>query len=184
VSFSLRPLLSGVALLLVLAGGCNRAGKEPTAPLSIQVTSSSIPAGVLNKMSTCDGQGVSPQLAWTAPPAATRSLALVVTDRDAPLGYNFVHWVVYNIPPGTSELPEGLSAHRQLSDGAVEGLNDSDKPGYFPPCPPAKSSHRYDFILYAVDTTVNLPSASKKQLLDAIGGHVLARGELVARYGR
>jgi Raf kinase inhibitor-like YbhB/YbcL family protein len=177
-------LLLGTLIFFLPATGCNRGGNEPAAPLSIQLTSPDLTAGAVSKASTCDGQGSSPQLSWNAPPAGTQSLALVVTDRDSSFGYNFIHWVLYNIPANTRELPSGLPAQSQLADGAEQGLNDNDKPGYTPPCPPGKSAHRYDFVLYAVDMKVNLPSASKKQLLNAISGHVLAKGELIARYGR
>jgi Raf kinase inhibitor-like YbhB/YbcL family protein len=177
-------LLLGIVIVVLWTTACHRGGNEPVAPLSIQLTSSSVTAGVVSKASTCDGQGASPQLSWNAPPGGTQSLALVVTDRDSPFGYNFVHWVLYNIPPNTRELPSGLPSQGQLADGTEQGLNDNDKPGYTPPCPPGKSAHRYDFVLYAVDIKVDLPSASKKQLLQAISGHVLAKGELIARYGR
>lgn len=177
-------ILISAVTALVIASGCNRTGHEPMGPLTIQLTSPNIPAGVLSKTITCDGQGSSPQLSWTAPPPRSQTLALVVTDRDSPLGYNFVHWVVYNIPAGARELPAGLPALKTLPDGAEQGLNDRDKAGYAPPCPSGKSVHHYDFILYAVDVPVNLPSASKKQLLHAISGHVLARGELIGHYGR
>jgi Raf kinase inhibitor-like YbhB/YbcL family protein len=176
------PLLVG-AVFLVVAAGCNRGGNEPLAPLSMQLASARIAAGELSKAITCDGAGLSPQLTWSEPPPQTRSLALVVTDRDSPLGYNFVHWVIYNISPSTRELPAEIPAQNTLPDGVEQGPNDSNKPGYTPPCPKGKS-HRYDFILYALDTRVNLPSATKKQLLSAVSGHVLARGELVGRYGR
>jgi Raf kinase inhibitor-like YbhB/YbcL family protein len=177
-------LLPSALLLLILAGGCNRTGDEPTGPLTVRLMSTSIVDGVLNKAITCDGQGHSPQLSWSAPPPQSQSLALVVTDRDSPLGYNFVHWVIYNVAAGARELPAGVPAQNELPDGAEQGKNDNDKAGYSPPCPPGKSVHHYDFILYAVDVPVNLPSASKKQLLHAISGHVLARGELIGRYGR
>jgi Raf kinase inhibitor-like YbhB/YbcL family protein len=184
VSHVCNRLLIGAVVILVTVDGCNRGGNEPMAPLSIQLTSASSPAGEIGKAFTCDGQGLSPQLSWSAPPPQTRSLALVVTDRDSPLGYQFVHWVIYNISDGTRELPAGLSAQKALPDGAEQGLNDDDKPGYTPPCPPGKSAHRYDFVLYALDVRVSLPSASKKQLLHAINGHVLARGELIGHYER
>ncbi len=169
--------------ILVMSAGCNRAGEEPVAPLSINLRSADVAGGVLGKDFTCQGEGLSPELSWTAPPPQTRSLALVVTDRDSPLGYNFVHWVMYNIPSGTRILHRERSGLATLPDTTMEGVNDNDKPGYAPPCPPARSVHRYDFILYAVDMNVKLPSASKKELLDAIRGHVLARGELITRYG-
>lgn len=176
--------LIGALLFLLMAGGCNRAGNEPVAPLSLQLSSAGLSNGVLGKTFTCEGAGQSPPLSWSAPPPQTRSFALVVTDRDSPFGYNFVHWVVYDIPVSARELPAGLPVQTTLSDGALQGRNDKGTPGYTPPCPPGKSSHRYDFILYAIDENLELPSASKKQLLHAIRGHVLAKGELIGHYGR
>ena len=183
VSFGCDRLLQSAAILLIVIAGCNRTGDEPSGPLTIQLVSSSIVDGVLNKATTCDGQGLSPQLSWSAPPPKSQRLALVMTDRDSPLGYNFVHWVVYNIPTGAREIPPGIPAQK-IRDGAEQGNNDNDKAGYSPPCPSGKSIHHYDFILYAVDVPVNIPSASKKQLLQALSGHVLARGELIGGYGR
>ena len=184
VSFKRNPLFTCAVTLLVLTGGCNRTGDEPTGPTTIRLTSTSIVDGTLNKAITCDGQGLSPQLSWSAPPQRSQSLALVVTDRDSPLGYNFVHWVIYKLAANTRELPAGVSAQTTLPNEAEQGKNDKDKAEYSPPCPPGKSIHHYDFILYAVDAVVDLHSPSKKQLLQAIRGHVLARGELIGRYGR
>ena len=176
--------LSLAATMLMLTAGCRDSAKEPTAPLTMGLTSTSVAGGMIDRACTCDGQGLSPQLSWSNAPPNTRSLALVVTDRDSPLGFNFVHWVVYNMPPSTRELPVGLPVQQWLPSGAEQGSAGNDRPGYAPPCPHGKSTHRYDFIVYALDSQVNVHSASKKQLLDAIRGRVIARGELIARYGR
>jgi Raf kinase inhibitor-like YbhB/YbcL family protein len=177
-------LLISAVIWLVMVTGCNRTGQEPMGPITIHLASAGIVDGVLGKAFTCDGQGLSPQLSWTAPPPQSQRLALVVTDRDAPLGYNFVHWVMYNIPADARRLPAGIPTQKILPEGSEQGINDKDQAGYTPPCPAGKSVHHYDFILYAIDRPVNLHSASKKQLLHAISGHVLARGELIGQYGR
>jgi Raf kinase inhibitor-like YbhB/YbcL family protein len=177
-------LFLGGIVLFMLTNGCNRAGDEPTSPVIMQLRSTGVSNGYLDRANTCDGAGSSPQLSWSAPPQGTRSLALIVTDRDSPLGYNFVHWVIYNVAQGVRELPPGIVAHRSVPGGGEQGLSDKDEPGYSPPCPPAKSVHRYDFVLYAADVSVQVHSASKKQLLEAIRGHVIAKGDLIARYGR
>jgi Raf kinase inhibitor-like YbhB/YbcL family protein len=177
-------LLIGPAIIALILIGCDGSGDEPKAPLTISLNSANVKNGMINKANSCDGQGLSPHLSWSVPPPNTRSLALIVTDRDSPLGLGFVHWVVYNIAPSTSQLPAGLPIQPKLPDGAVQGLSGSDRPGYQPPCPHGTSIHRYDFVLYALDSDVNLPSATKKQLLGAIRDHVIAKGDLVARYGR
>jgi Raf kinase inhibitor-like YbhB/YbcL family protein len=175
-----------MGLAVSILGGCHRRrGREPDAPLTIQLTSADIRNGTIPKALSCDGQGASPQLSWSAPPAGTRSLALVVTDRDSPFGFNFVHWVLYNMPPSARDLPGNVPPTATLPDGSEQGANDNNgKLGYTPPCPPAKSLHRYDFVLYALDEGVALHSATKEQLLGAIQGHVLAMGELVGKFGR
>jgi len=133
---------------------------------------------------TCSGAGLSPQLAWTAPPAATASLALIVTDPDAPRG-TWVHWVLYSLPAGTRALPEGLPALGQLPDGALQGRNDFGKIGYGGPCPPPGSPHHYIFTLYALDAKLNLPAGEKRaQVEAAMKGHILASGRLVGLFQR
>jgi hypothetical protein len=133
---------------------------------------------------TCSGAGLSPQLAWSAPPARTASLALIVTDPDAPRG-TWVHWVLYNLPAGTRALPEGLPALSQLPDGALQGRNDFGEIGYGGPCPPPGAPHHYIFTLYALDAKLNLPVGEKRaQVEAAMKGHILASGRLVGMFHR
>ncbi len=133
---------------------------------------------------TCDAQDMSPPLRWANVPAATKSLALIVDDPDAPAG-TWVHWVIYDLPTETKDLAEGLAKTDILPNGAKQGVNDFRKVGYGGPCPPPGSAHRYYFKLYALDTATRLkPRATKQQLLDAIQGHVLGEAELIGRYKR
>jgi Raf kinase inhibitor-like YbhB/YbcL family protein len=133
---------------------------------------------------TCSGAGISPQLAWTAPPAATASLALIVTDPDAPRG-TWVHWVLYNLSAGTRALTEGVPGVGQLPDGALQGRNDFGEIGYGGPCPPPGSPHHYVFTLYALDAKLNLPvGATRAQVEAAMQKHILASGRLVGIYQR
>ena len=133
---------------------------------------------------TCDGGDVSPALDWSAPPDGTATLALIVDDPDAP-GRTWVHWVVYNIPPGERGLPEGVEATAALPSGTRQATNDFGRIGYGGPCPPPGPAHRYFFRLYALDTSVELQSDAKRPALDAaMTGHVLASGELFGRYQR
>ncbi len=132
---------------------------------------------------TCDGADVSPPLEWNNAPAGTKSFALICDDPDAPRG-SWVHWVIYNIPTGTSMLPENISKDKQPSTGGMQGTTDFKKIGYGGPCPPG-GTHRYFFKLYALDCAINLsPGATKQQLLDSIKGHVLAESQLMGKYSR
>ncbi|MGD0294751.1 MAG: YbhB/YbcL family Raf kinase inhibitor-like protein [Terracidiphilus sp.] len=133
---------------------------------------------------TCSGANLSPQLAWSAPPAATASLALTVTDPDAPRG-TWVHWVLYDLPAGTRSLPEGVAAEGQLADGSRQGRNDFGEIGYGGPCPPPGSPHHYVFTLYALDAKLNLPvGATRAQVEAAMKGHILTSGRLVGLFQR
>ncbi len=131
-----------------------------------------------------DGPDVSPPLQWTDPPAGTKSFALIGDDPDAPVG-TWVHWVVYAIPADARGLPEAVPTKEELDNGAKQGTNDFHKIGYGGPAPPRGAYHRYFFKLYALDTELALgPGATKRELLKAMKGHVLAEVELVGRYRR
>jgi Raf kinase inhibitor-like YbhB/YbcL family protein len=133
---------------------------------------------------TCDGQDISPALRWDEPPQPTESLVLIVDDPDAP-GGEFTHWVLFNIPVNIYQFGEGVAAQEQLENGALQGKNDFGRTGYGGPCPPSGSSHRYRFTIYALDQRLNLKAgASKKQVIDAIQGHILAQGQLTGTYQR
>jgi Raf kinase inhibitor-like YbhB/YbcL family protein len=134
---------------------------------------------------TCDGSDVSPPLAWTGVPAGTLSLVLIVDDPDAPdpaaPRMTWVHWVLYNLPPGSTGLPEGVGRDA-LPPGTVEGLTDFKRTGWGGPCPPI-GRHRYFFKLYALNAL--LPATArqtKAQLERAMAGHVIAQTELMGSY--
>lgn len=133
---------------------------------------------------TCEGQDVSPPLLWSELPQGTQSLALIVDDPDAPGGV-FNHWVLFNIPPDSRQLPEALPAQAQLPSGGLQGKNGFDRVGYGGPCPPPGRPHRYCFTLHALDRVLDLKAGvSKKQVLDAMQGHILAQGKLTGTYQR
>ena len=139
--------------------------------------------GMIPKKYTCDGQNVSPPLTWTAVPTETKSLFLICDDPDAPMG-TWVHWVVFNLPANVTELPENIPAQKTLSNGAKQGITDFQEVGYGGPCPPS-GTHRYYFKLYALDTLINLDAGiTKKQLLKAMEGHILAEVQLMGKYKR
>ena len=183
-----RENLFGVVAILAMTPaiflGCHSSTVLGQGKPDLQLSSPSFANGQIPKKFTCDGDDTSPQLVWVAPPAATESFALTVVDHDAPVG-SFVHWVLYDLPPETRTLPEDMPKQEQLPDGSRQGQNDFDKTGYGGPCPPGGSSHRYTFSLYALDSKLNLaPGATRSRLEDAVKGHILARGQLIARYKR
>jgi Raf kinase inhibitor-like YbhB/YbcL family protein len=136
---------------------------------------------------TCDGDNVSPPLAFAAVPKGTKSLALVVTDPDAPdpkaPKTTWVHWVVYGLPPDSPGLREAV-LEKGLPEGALEGTNDWGRTGYGGPCPPI-GRHRYVHTLYALDIVLaDLDKPTRAKLLAAMEGHVLAKAELIGTYQR
>ena len=170
-----------LVLLAIQAGilSTDALGKEVHKMEKLTVTSAAFAEGAaIGARYTCDGEDVSPPLVIGATPAGTRSLALIMDDPDAPGGI-WVHWVAWNIPPQTREIPEsGMPA------GARQGHNDWKRNGYGGPCPPS-GTHRYLFRLYALDTTLTLASsATKADLERAMEGHVLAAGQLMGTYKR
>ncbi len=139
--------------------------------------------GNIPKKYTCDGPDISPPLSWSQPPEGTKSLVLICDDPDAPMG-TWVHWVLYGLSPNTLGLPEGIPAKEEILGGAKQGITDFRRIGYGGPCPPG-GTHRYYFKLYAVDSIPDLDAgATKDDVLEAIEGHILAKGQLMGRYGR
>ena len=152
--------------------------------MSPTVTSSAFQSGgPIPPVHTCEGKDLSPPLSWTDPPDATKSFALISDDPDAPRG-TWVHWVVYNLPPVTRQLPEAFPTDAQLKDGTRQGTTDFGRTGYGGPCPPS-GTHRYFFKLYALDALLDLkPGSTKAQLEAAMQGHILAHAELMGTYTR
>jgi Raf kinase inhibitor-like YbhB/YbcL family protein len=170
-----------LATLVSLAGCGDPSEEEPavTAPDVITVTSTAfqndqpIPARF-----SCDGDNVSPPLAWQGVPAEARALALVVDDPDAPRG-TFVHWVVLDISPSSTSVPEA-----QVPAGGRQATNSADNSAYFGPCPPS-GTHHYRFTVYALSAPTGLPDGTKLgRALEAIESAAVARGRLVGTYAR
>jgi Raf kinase inhibitor-like YbhB/YbcL family protein len=139
--------------------------------------------GAIPPLYTCEGQDVSPPLAWSEVPAETKSLALIVDDPDAPdpaaPKMTWVHWVLYNLPPKSDGLPEGA---KTLPAGGKEGVNDWKRTGYGGPCPPI-GRHRYFHKLYALDTVLpDLKHPTKAKLEEAMKGHILSEARLMGTY--
>jgi len=134
---------------------------------------------------TCEGQDVSPALEFEGVPQGAKSLALVVHDPDAPdpnaPKMDWVHWILYNLPPATRELPQGV-AESALPGGTLPGLNDWKRAGYGGPCPPI-GRHRYFFVLHALDILLeDLGTPTRQRLERAIAGHLLSKAELIGTY--
>jgi Raf kinase inhibitor-like YbhB/YbcL family protein len=154
--------------------------------MSLKLTSASFEhQGEIPSRHTCDGEDSSPPLSWSGVPAGTESLVLIVDDPDAPdpaaPKMTWVHWVLYNLPPSASGLPERVSP-ADLPSGTLTGLNDWRQASYGGPSPPI-GRHRYFHKLYALDTRLpDLSQPSKADLEAAMQGHVLERAELVGTY--
>lgn len=183
-------MLAIVLISVVAVAGCGGEKVPPPAEpeprlegTEMEITSSAFQCGeAIPDKYSCHGQNVSPELAWRGVPEDTKSLALIMDDPDAPRGtYN--HWVIYNIPLSSTGLAENVAGTSQLSDGTMQGKNSSGKVGYGGPCPPAGSSHRYYFTLYALDITLDLAAGvTKSQVLAAMEGHLLAQAETMGTY--
>jgi Raf kinase inhibitor-like YbhB/YbcL family protein len=154
--------------------------------MGFSLTSSSFKhEGEIPTQYTCEGADIAPPLAWSDLPKGTQSLAMIVDDPDAPdpkaPQMTYVHWVLYNIPPSATGLPEGVTKD-SLPAGTREGLNDWQRTGYGGPCPPI-GRHRYFHKLYALDTVLpDLGEAAKPDLEKAMEGHVLAKTVLLGTY--
>jgi len=154
-------------------------------PMKIQITTTAFAEGQpIPEKHAFENKDLSPALQWSGVPPAAKSLALICDDPDAPMG-TWVHWVIYDLPPTTSGLPEGLAKSVELPDGVKQGVNDYKKTGYGGPCPPPGKPHRYFFKLYALDAMTGLKAGvTKKDLLKAMEGHVLAEGQLMGTFQR
>jgi Raf kinase inhibitor-like YbhB/YbcL family protein len=151
--------------------------------MAFQLFSNAFPGGGwIPDRNTCQGADLSPALEWSGEPQATRSFALIVDDPDAP-GGTWTHWVLFDIPAKTHNLPQGFKP----GSVGVSGLNDFKKAGYGGPCPPkGHGAHRYFFKLFALDReTLGLAERVKQGDVEkAIMGHVLAQVQFMGRFER
>jgi Raf kinase inhibitor-like YbhB/YbcL family protein len=185
VSTALALVLA--AALVVVTAGCSGDGGSDAAPtgsksrsaLTMRLTSPAFADnGTIPTRFTCAGAGTRPDLHWSAPPAGTRELALLVFDPDAG-DRGFVHWLVFGIDPSRR------AATSNQYPGGAPGMNGTGNEGWVPPCPPSGGPHHYVFTVFALSRSPELaPTANVDQFLDASKGSVLARGELTGTYGR
>lgn len=180
-----------ILMFLLSFYGCREKGQKSSRSKgdkkmtsTITVTSPAFEDGaMIPSLYTCRGQNLSPAINWQDIPQGTGSIALTADDPDASVG-DWVHWVVWNIPAKLTGLPESLSTDAALPDGTRQGITDFGRSGYGGPCPPS-GTHRYYFKVYALDTRLDLPdTTTKKDLLRAMEGHIIARGRLMGKYKR
>jgi len=182
------PRLIPVLMLGAIVGAIPyvRAAQAEERPVTLKVESAAFAeGGAIPKKYTCEGKDISPPLAWSGMPEGTKSLVLIVDDPDAPdpkaPKMTWVHWVLYNLPPGTAGLAEGIAAGA-LPAGTMTGLNDWKREGYGGPCPPI-GRHRYFHKLYALDTVLTgLKQPTKAAVEAAMRNHILAQAALIGTY--
>jgi hypothetical protein len=167
-----------VASGLLMTSACGFLGDDErraaAAPGNLTVSSPAFRNGqMIPARYTCRGEGVNPALRWSGLPTPTKSIAVVVDDPDAPSG-PYVHWVLFNIEPSNTEIPED-----SMPSGADETVGSDGTAKYTPPCPPSGSTHHYRFSVYALDAPLTLhDNAELTATLRAIPQHVIARGRL------
>jgi Raf kinase inhibitor-like YbhB/YbcL family protein len=177
----------GVAALA--AGGADAKGMKLTSPQIKQ--GGKIANEQVFKGFGCTGENISPALSWSGAPAKTKSFAIMIHDPDAPTGSGWWHWVVFNIPAGTTSLPKGAGdpSKNLMPQGAIQSRTDFGSDGYGGPCPPkGDKPHHYHITVFAVDVD-KLPDAQNDQASAALVGfdlhfHTLAKATLTGRYGR
>lgn len=179
-----------VGCALLILSGCTSAptltpSPTPTANAPLLLSSTAFRNGEkIPDKYTCQGANVSPPLSWSEPPKNAQSLALAAEDMDGPSGI-ITHWIIFNIPTGTRDLAEAIPGQGQLSNGALQGNNVRGQVGYTGPCPPAGTTHRYVFTLFALDQPLSLKAgATRTEFLAAIQGHIIALAPLMGTYQR
>jgi len=182
----MKMVFTAMLLAGLITAGCSQEPKSAAGHVvKIQLTSAAFADGQPVPVKyTADALDISPPLACLHAPAGTKSFALIADDPDAPAG-DWMHWVIYDLPPTTAALAEDTLKVPQLPNGAKQGLNDFKKTGYNGPAPPPGKAHRYYFKLYALDAMTGLPpGATRADLLKVMGGHVLGEGKLMGTYQR
>jgi Raf kinase inhibitor-like YbhB/YbcL family protein len=169
-------ILAGIAVLLSGCGfSSGSSSLTPDAPSSMTVSSAAFGQGVLPGRYTCHGARTSPPLNWSGAPSGTKSYAIVVDDAAAPIT-PYIYWIVFDIPPATTDVQDG-----QLPPGARQANNSTGRLGYAAPCPDAPG-HGYRFTVYALGSTLNLPNgASTLSAWKAIANTSIARGRIPVR---
>ena len=187
--FSLIPIVLATAIFFTACGSGNDNNTEfdPESSLiaSLAISSTAFEDGNSIPVEyTCDGNNTSPPLRWSDVPDGTRSIAILVDDRDASVGI-FRHWSVYNIPSGSRSLPAGQANTVKLKDSTRQAFNNFDKIGYSGPCPPEKQDREYVFFIYALSEPLDLDDdATALDVSTALRGKVLGTGSFSGMYVR
>jgi len=174
-----------VGILFALSAAltrCSRAASQQ-ADTSLGLRSSLSGDTIPRTCSSCDHQdGASSELSWSAPPEHTQSFALIVFDKYSPFAFKFTHWLLYDTSSDKRELPENASKQEQLPDGSRQGQNNYDRIVYVAPVSTKGDSSLRFYSMRPRYKAKSATWSSKKQVVKAMNGHVLASGELVSRF--
>lgn len=177
-------ILTGIIFAFLITGSSNANGGML---MSFLINSADFKDGeTIPRKISCDGDDLSPELSWSAPPAGTKSFAMLVEDPDAPSG-TFIHWIIYDIPADWNGLRRGMTSKDGAEQGIKQGVTDFGNTGWGGPCPPrGHGKHRYIFTLKALDiSTLGLPNGVKKSAFDkALKGHMLGETKITGVYER
>ena len=136
---------------------------------------------------TCDGKDISPEIGIGGVDTnLSKSLAIIMSDPDAPGGGGFIHWIAWNMEL-VKQIPDNIPKTGEVAFplNVVQGKNSFGKTGYWGPCPPRGQTHRYFFKVCGIDTMLQLaPGSTKAQLVKAMEGHIVQYGETFVTYGR
>lgn len=187
-----RAVLAGGAAGLAGCSGGSVGGTDPETTVPSDGLALASPAfddgEPIPAKYSCEGENVNPELSVTGVPPEAESLALVVDDPDAPREEPYVHWLLWNAPPGTTTVPEGVEHGERPAaiDGARQGAASDGTVGYVGMCPPTShDAHTYRFTLSALDVELDLAGGASREELDAaMAGHVLAQARLTGSYDR
>ncbi len=126
----------------------------------------------------CGGEDYSPPLVWQNAPSGTKSFAIIVDD---PEGFNWVHWVIFNLPSDITQLTENIKTVGKLDNGSLQCKNSFGSMGYQGPCPPSR--HHYYCTIYALDSTLDVREGTTKTVVvNAMEGHILGKATLMGIY--